>query len=47
MKPRINRKTAVIMIVAGDLLLLVLGWALLVSPQRQTASTIARSTQAA
>jgi Tfp pilus assembly protein PilO len=47
MKPRINRKTAVIMIVAGDLLLLVLGWVLLVSPQRQTASTIARATQAA
>jgi hypothetical protein len=35
------------MIVAGDVVLLVLGWFLLVSPQRQTAASIARATQAA
>ena len=34
------------MIVGGDLLLLVLGWFLLVAPQRSTAQSIARSAQA-
>ncbi len=43
---RISRKAAVVMIVAGDLLLLVFGWFLLVSPQRATAQSIARSAQA-
>ena len=45
-----NRKlpkgTAVALIVGGDLLLLVLGWFLLVSPQRSTAKSIARAAQA-
>jgi Tfp pilus assembly protein PilO len=43
---RISRSTAVAMIVGGDLLLLVLGWFMLVSPQRSTAQSIARSAQA-
>ncbi|MEP6812873.1 MAG: type 4a pilus biogenesis protein PilO [Actinomycetota bacterium] len=43
---RISRRAAVVMIVAGDLLLLVFGWFLLVSPQRATAQSIARSAQA-
>jgi len=43
---KISRQGAVIMIVGGDLLLLVLGWFMLVSPQRATAQSIARSAQA-
>ena len=43
---KISRRGAVIMIVGGDLLLLVLGWFMLVSPQRATAQSIARSAQA-
>ena len=43
---KISRRAAVVMIVAGDLLLLVFGWFLLVSPQRATAQSIARSAQA-
>src|SRR4029079_5903685 len=40
---RIDRRTALLLIVGGDVLLLVLGWLLLVSPQRSTAASIARS----
>jgi len=43
---RISRSTGVALIVGGDLLLLVLGWVLLVSPQRATARSIARSADA-
>lgn len=43
---RISRSTAVALIVGGDLLLLVCGWFMLVSPQRSTAQSIARSAQA-
>jgi len=46
-KAKFSRRNAVILIIGGDLLLLVLGWMLLVSPQRQTAKSIARATQAA
>jgi Tfp pilus assembly protein PilO len=40
---RITRRTALALIVGGDVLLLVTGWLLLVSPQRSTAASIARS----
>jgi Tfp pilus assembly protein PilO len=43
---RISRRGAVALIVGGDLLLLVLGWFMLVAPQRATAQSIARSAQA-
>lgn len=43
---RIERRTALALIVGGDVLLLVLGWLLLVSPQRSTAASIARSVAA-
>lgn len=43
---KINRRTALALIVGGDILLLVLGWVLLVSPQRSTAASIARSAAA-
>jgi len=43
---RIPRGTAVALIVGGDLLLLVLGWFMLVSPQRSTAASNARAAQA-
>jgi Tfp pilus assembly protein PilO len=43
---RISRRDAVVLIVAGDLLLLVLGWFMLVSPQRATAQSISVSAQA-
>ena len=43
---RISRSTAVALIVGGDLVLLLLGWFMLVSPQRSTAQSIARSAQA-
>lgn len=46
-KPKFSRGMAIGMIVGGDILLLVLGWLLLVGPQRSTAASIARSTQAA
>jgi len=46
-KPKFTRGMAIGMIVGGDLLLLVLGWLLLVAPQRSTAASIARSTQSA
>lgn len=47
MKAKFSRRSAVFLIIGGDLLLLLLGWVLLVSPQRHTAATIARATQAA
>ena len=47
MKAKLTRRSTVAMIVGGDLLLLLLGWMLLVSPQRQTATGIAHATQAA
>jgi Tfp pilus assembly protein PilO len=43
---KLPRGTTVALIVGGDLLLLVLGWFLLVSPQRSTAQSIARAAQA-
>ena len=44
---RISKGTSIGLIVAGDLVLLLLGWFLLVSPQRSTAQTTARAAQAA
>jgi hypothetical protein len=44
---KIPRGTAIALIVGGDLILLVLGWFLLVSPQRATAKSNAQATQAA
>jgi Tfp pilus assembly protein PilO len=46
-KPKFSRGMAIGMIVGGDVVLLALGWLLLVAPQRSTAASIARSTQAA
>jgi len=43
---KLSRPAAIAVIVGGDLLLLVLGWFLLVGPQRSTAASIARATQA-
>ena len=43
---KLSRHAAVALIVGGDLLLLICGWVLLVSPQRSTAQSIARSAQA-
>jgi Tfp pilus assembly protein PilO len=43
---RISRRAALLLIVGGDVLLLVLGWLLLVSPQRSTAASIARAATA-
>jgi Tfp pilus assembly protein PilO len=43
---RITSRTAVALIIGGDVLLLVLGWLLLVSPQRSTAASIARAAAA-
>src|SRR5205085_9041249 len=43
---KLNRSSAVAAIVAGDLLLLLLGWFMLVGPQRATAKSTARSAQA-
>jgi type IV pilus assembly PilO-like protein len=44
---KLSKGTAIGLIVAGDLVLLLLGWFLLVSPQRSTAKTTARAAQAA
>ena len=44
---KLSRPAAIGLIVGGDLLLLVLGWVLLVSPQRSAAASIAKATQAA
>jgi Tfp pilus assembly protein PilO len=43
---KISRTTAIMLIVGGDLLVLVLGWFLLVSPQRTTAQSNARAAAA-
>ena len=43
---KIPRGAAIAMIVGGDVLLLLTGWFLLVSPQRSTAKSIQRSVQA-
>jgi Tfp pilus assembly protein PilO len=43
---KIPKGAAVAMIVGGDVVLLLLGWLLLVSPQRSTAQSITRSIQA-
>jgi hypothetical protein len=43
---KIPKVTAIALIVGGDLVLLVLGWFLLVSPQRATAKSNAQATQA-
>ena len=47
MKTKLSRRNAVVLIVGGDVLLLVLGWMLLVSPQRHTAASIAQATRVA
>jgi Tfp pilus assembly protein PilO len=44
---KVSKTTAIALIVGGDLVLLVLGWFMLVSPQRSTAQTTARAAQAA
>jgi Tfp pilus assembly protein PilO len=44
---KLPRPAAIALILGGDLLLLVLGWVLLVSPQRTNAASIAKATQAA
>jgi Tfp pilus assembly protein PilO len=43
---KIPRGAAIALIVGGDVLLLLMGWFLLVSPQRSTAQSIAKSVQA-
>jgi Tfp pilus assembly protein PilO len=43
---KLPKGATVAMIVGGDILLLLMGWMLLVSPQRSTAQSIARSVQA-
>jgi hypothetical protein len=43
---RSNRKAAIALIVGGDVIMLLLGWFLLIGPQRATASDISRSTAA-
>jgi len=44
---RLSKTTAIALIVGGDLVLLLLGWFMLVSPQRATAKTTATAVQAA
>ena len=43
---RSNRKMAIGLIVGGDLIVLMLGWFLLIGPQRATASEISKATAA-
>jgi Tfp pilus assembly protein PilO len=43
---KLPKGATVAMIIGGDILLLLMGWLLLVSPQRSTAQSIARSVQA-
>jgi hypothetical protein len=43
---KISKTGAIAAIIGGDLILLVLGWFMLVGPQRATAQSIARSAQA-
>jgi Tfp pilus assembly protein PilO len=44
---KLSRPMAIGLILAGDVLLLVLGWVLLIAPQRSAAATMAKATQAA
>ena len=44
---KIPSKAAIFLIVGGDLLLLLVGWFLLISPQRSTAASIVQATAAA
>ena len=44
---KLSKGTSIGLIVGGDLVLLLLGWFMLVSPQRTTAQTTARAAQAA
>jgi Tfp pilus assembly protein PilO len=43
---KLSRNAAIATIIAGDLLLLMTGWFLLISPQRSTAASIVRATAA-
>lgn len=43
---RANRKAAIALIIGGDVLMLMLGWFLLIGPQRATASEISKATAA-
>ena len=40
---RANRKAAIALIIGGDLIMLMLGWFLLIGPQRTTAADITAS----
>jgi Tfp pilus assembly protein PilO len=44
---KLSRNTGILLIVGGDLLLLVLGWFMLISPQRATADSMRLATSAA
>ena len=44
---KLNKHMTIGLIIGGDLLLLMLGWVLLVSPQRQAAASIGKATMAA
>jgi len=44
---KLTGKAAIVLIVGGDLLLLLVGWFLLIGPQRATASSIVQATAAA
>lgn len=44
---KLTKRATIGLIIGGDLLLLLLGWFLLISPQRATANSIARATEAA
>jgi len=44
---KLQGKAAIALIVGGDILLLMMGWFLLISPQRSTAASIVRATAAA
>ena len=46
-KGQLQGKAAIGLIIGGDLLLLLLGWFMLIGPQRSTAASIVRATQAA
>lgn len=45
--PKLPSKATIALIVGGDLLLLLIGWFMLISPQRTTAATITQATAAA
>lgn len=44
---KLSRPATIALILGGDLLLLVMGWVLLVGPQRSAAASMAKATQAA